>query len=67
MPEEDYVTLSGYIVMTHGSIPDVGDEILLENYKFEVLSKSDTKIEEVRVIKVHDTSVKDSNRQSDNQ
>ncbi len=67
LPEEDYVTLSGYIVMTHGSIPDVGDEILLENYKFEVLSKSDTKIEEVRVIKVHDTSVKDSNRQSDNQ
>lgn len=51
LPEEDYVTLSGYIVMTHGSIPNEGDEIQLENYKFVIVSKSDTKIEEVRVIK----------------
>lgn len=50
LPEEEYVTLSGYIVMTHGSIPDVGDIIKLENYRFEILSKSDTKINEVRVI-----------------
>jgi putative hemolysin len=65
LPEEDYVTLSGYIVMTHGSIPEVGDEILLENYKFEILSKSETKIDEVRVIKIHENSVKDTNRQSE--
>ena len=51
-PEEDYVTLSGYIVMTYGSIPEEGEEILLDNYKFVILSKSDTKIEEVRVIKI---------------
>lgn len=50
LPEEEYVTLSGYIVMTHGSIPDVGDIIELENYRFEILSKSETKINEVRVI-----------------
>ncbi len=52
LPEEEYVTLSGYIVMTHGSIPEVGEEIVLENYRFIILSKSDTKIEEVRVIKI---------------
>jgi CBS domain containing-hemolysin-like protein len=51
LPEEDYVTLSGYIVMTHGSIPEEGETIELDHYKFEILSKSDTKIEEVRVLK----------------
>jgi CBS domain containing-hemolysin-like protein len=59
LPEEDYVTLSGYIVMTHGSIPEVGDEIQLENYNFIIISKSDTKIDEVRVIKT--TSHSDKN------
>ena len=58
LPEEDYVTLSGYIVMTHGSIPDQGDEIQLENYKFIIISKSDTKIDEVRIIKTTEHSNK---------
>jgi putative hemolysin len=58
LPEEEYVTLSGYIVMTHGSIPEVGEEIVLENYRFIILSKSDTKIEEVRVIKMLNASDK---------
>ncbi|MFN8337530.1 MAG: hemolysin family protein [Saprospiraceae bacterium] len=58
LPEEDYVTLSGYIVMTHGSIPDIGEKIQLENYIFEILSKSDTKLEEVKVIKTTDHSDK---------
>jgi len=48
-PEEEYTTLSGYIVMTLGSIPEVGLEVELDKYKFEILSKSDTKIEEVKV------------------
>lgn len=60
LPEEEYVTLSGYIVMTHGSIPEVGEEIVLENYRFIILSKSDTKIEEVRVIKMLNASDKSS-------
>lgn len=58
LPEEDYVTLSGYIVMTHGSIPEVGEEISLENYRFVIISKSDTKIEEVKVIKTSTHSEK---------
>lgn len=48
-PEEEYVTLSGYIVMTHGSIPEVGEIIELENYRFEILSRTDTKLDEVKV------------------
>jgi len=52
-PEEEYVTLSGYIVMTHGSIPEEGEEIILGEYKFIILTKSDTKIETVKVIKLN--------------
>ncbi|MFZ1704070.1 MAG: hemolysin family protein [Saprospiraceae bacterium] len=52
MPEGDYVTLSGYIVMTHGSIPELGEEIILDNFKFVVLDVSGTKIETVKVIKL---------------
>lgn len=51
-PEEEYVTLSGYIVMTHGSIPELGESIDLDNYRFEILARTDTKVEEVRVIKL---------------
>lgn len=51
LPDEEYNTLSGYIVMTHGSIPEEGEEILLDNFRFVVMSKSDTRIEEVRVFK----------------
>lgn len=64
LPEEEYVTLSGYIVMTHGSIPEVGEEILLDNYRFIILSKSDTKIEEVRVIKISNHSDKNLEKHS---
>jgi len=52
LPEEEYVTLSGYIVMTHGSIPEVGESVELDNYRFEVLSRTDTRINEVRVIRL---------------
>ncbi|MCZ2102255.1 MAG: hemolysin family protein [Chitinophagales bacterium] len=48
-PEEDYTTLSGYIVMTLGSIPEIGEEIAIDDYVFNVISRSETKIEEVRV------------------
>ena len=50
-PEEEYVTLSGYIVMTHGSIPEVSESIELDNFCFEIISRTETKIDEVRVVK----------------
>lgn len=53
LPVGDYVTLSGYIVMTHGSIPEQGEEIILDNFKFIILTVSGTKIETVKVMKLN--------------
>jgi putative hemolysin len=50
LPEEDYSTLSGYIVMTSGAIPRQGEEIILDNYKFIFEKVSATKIDLVRMI-----------------
>lgn len=49
-PSDEFTTLSGLIVMTHGNIPEVGEKICIDNYTFTILSKSDTKIEEVEVV-----------------
>lgn len=48
-PEGDYQTLSGYLVMTTGQIPEQGAEILLDDYLFILESASQTKIETIRV------------------
>ena len=52
LPEEgEYSTLSGYLVMTMGDIPEENVEIILGEYKFILESVSNTKIETVRVLK----------------
>ncbi len=51
-PEGDYTTLSGYLVMTTGTIHEPGAEIELDGYKFILELVSETKIETVRVIKL---------------
>jgi len=48
-PEGEYETLSGYIVMTTGTIPELGEEVEMDNYRFVIEKVSDKKIEEVRV------------------
>jgi putative hemolysin len=52
LPEGEYHTLSGYLVMTTATIPEQGDEILLEGCRFILELVSDTRIETVRVIKL---------------
>jgi len=52
IPEGDYQTLSGYIVMTSGKIPDEGEELTLGRYKFIFEKVSNTKIELVRMIRI---------------
>jgi putative hemolysin len=52
LPEGDYHTLSGYLVMTTETIPEQGAEIELNGYKFILEMVSDTKIEMIRVIKL---------------
>lgn len=54
IPEGDYNTLSGYIVMTTASIPEEGTIIDLDGYQFVLEHVSDTRIETVRVVKVID-------------
>jgi putative hemolysin len=50
IPEGDYQTLSGYIVMTSGIIPEEGEELVLDRYKFIFEKVSNTKIDLVRMI-----------------
>lgn len=53
LPEDgDFHTLSGYLVMTAGDIPEQGEEIVLGKYKFVLELVSNTKIETIRLIKL---------------
>ena len=54
IPEGEYQTLSGYIVMTSESIPELNDEVTLGNYCFKIEEVDETKIEIVRVVKIHE-------------
>lgn len=50
-PTGEYHTLSGYLIMTTTSIPEEGDELILDGYKYILEVVSDKKIETVRVIR----------------
>lgn len=52
LPDEDYNTLSGLIVMTTGSIPKKGEELTIGNYKFKILKVSKKKVELVKITKL---------------
>ncbi len=45
LPEdEDFMTIAGYILNTHQSIPEQGEKICIDNFEFEVMSSTATKI-----------------------
>lgn len=52
-PEGEYETLSGYIVMTSGTIPETGETLELDNHKFVFEKVSNKKIELVRVFLIN--------------
>lgn len=52
-PEGEYETLSGYIVMTSGTIPETGKDLELDDYRFVFEKVSDKKIEMVRVFLIN--------------
>ncbi len=54
-PKGEYHTLSGYLIMTTTSIPEEGDELILDGYKYILEVVSDKKIETVRVIRYDPT------------
>lgn len=48
-PDNDSETLSGYIINYHETIPQQKDRIIIDDYEFDVLSVSDTRIEMVKL------------------
>ncbi len=42
-------TLSGFIIANHESIPEQKEKIIIEDYEFDILSVTDTKIETVKM------------------
>jgi CBS domain containing-hemolysin-like protein len=51
-PEHEYETLSGYIINYHETIPRQKERIIIDDYEFEVISVSDTRIETVKMKKL---------------
>lgn len=48
-PGDESETLSGYIIGHHETIPQQKERIIIENYEFDILSVSDTRIEMVKL------------------
>lgn len=57
LPQGDYNTLSGYIVMTTASIPEEGTVLDLDGFQFILEHVSNTRIETIRIIKMVDEEV----------
>ena len=48
-PDNDSETLSGYIINHHETIPHQKERIIIDDYEFDILSVSDTRIEMVKL------------------
>ncbi len=46
---EETETLSGYIISQHESIPRQKDRIIIDDYQFDILSVSETRIETTKL------------------
>jgi len=51
-PENESETLSGYIINYHETIPRQKERIIIDNYEFDILNVSDTRIEMVKMKKL---------------
>ncbi len=47
--QDESETLSGYIITHHETIPRIKERIIVDDYEFEILAVSDTRIEMVRL------------------
>jgi CBS domain containing-hemolysin-like protein len=47
--DNDTETLSGYIISYHETIPQQKERIIIEDYEFDILNVSDTRIEMVKL------------------
>jgi putative hemolysin len=48
-PEQESETLSGFIIHFHETIPKMKERIIIENFQFDILHVSDTRIEMVKL------------------
>ena len=48
-PDEESETLSGYIINHHETIPQQKERIIIDDYEFDILNVSDTRIEMVKL------------------
>ncbi|MBC7553686.1 MAG: HlyC/CorC family transporter [Taibaiella sp.] len=48
-PTDQSETLSGYIIAGHETIPKIKEQIILDNYEFDILLVTDTRIETVKL------------------
>ena len=48
-PAGESETLSGYIINEHQTIPKLKETIIIDNYRFDILNVSDTRIESVKM------------------
>jgi len=51
-PKNDSETLSGYIINYHETIPGQKERIIIDDYEFDIISVSDTRIEMVKMKKL---------------
>lgn len=50
LPEDDsYQTIAGYILHTTGTIPAEGASVMIDNLRFDILKKSDNRLELIRM------------------
>jgi putative hemolysin len=49
LPADEAETLSGYIIASHEKIPRVKERIIIDDYEFDIMGVSDTRIEMVRM------------------
>ena len=57
--DDDYQTLAGYILHATGAIPAKGDEILLGDYRFDIIRTSASRLELIRLSKIAQEEVKE--------
>lgn len=51
-PKDEYETLSGFIIHHHETIPRQKERIIIDDYEFEIISVSETRIETVKMKKL---------------
>ena len=56
LPEDDdYQTIAGYVLHATGTIPEAGASVVLGNYRFDIVKKSASRLETLRVTRIAPT------------